>query len=461
VSEANVVTEVVAESLCCGCGVCAGVCSQGSLQMRFNSRGELAPALTGACSECALCLRVCPALEVGELPSPEKLFGVTPGARRDPHLGQYIECLVGYSPRHRHKGASGGMATWTLEELLRQGRVDAAVCVGRSERKDRFFETVIVSSESDLLSCSSSKYYPVEFSSVLTGILSKEGRYAIVALPCAATAIRKAQRAVAALRDRIRYVFGLACGHGVSRQFTDFLLAVTGLEEASVENVDFRHADRSRDATNFAFRGQRTTGKWSRPLFFDGLYGRLWAGRFFVPRACDFCDDLFAPLTDATFMDAWLPHYAHDARGTSIVVARHPEVAELLRNASQTGACDLHPIRIEHVRQSQSAALAYKTAFLPLRVARAERDGRRIPRSFPRAPLPGGFRERLAKIKHAFRDRACRWTFDCTGRARHFWVSVLTAYLRGQWLCRTARHRARSLRNRARGAKPRQARDKR
>ncbi len=450
-SEPNVVREVVTKSLCCGCGVCAGVCPENAIEMRFNAHGEVVPALTGDCVECQFCLKVCPALEVGEPVSPDELSGFASAIQEDPDVGRSIESYVGYSHRHRRKAASGGMATLTLEQLFVQDKIDAAVCVGPSEREDRLFDAVIVPTESRLLSCSSSRYYPVEFSSALSHILENEGRYAVVALPCAVTAIRKAQRAVPILRERIRYVLGLVCGHGVSKRFTNFLLAVAGLDETSVTSVDFRYAGRSRNATNFAFRAQKARREWSRPLFFEGLYGRLWGGRFFVPRACDFCNDLFAPLSDATFMDAWLPEHTGDSRGTSIVVVRHPEIAELLQQGKRTGACDLRPIDIELVRQSQSGPLAYKTVYLPLRVSRAERDGQRIPRSFPRAPLRNGLRERLARIKHTARELVCQRAFDRRGQARHLWVSILTAHLRAQCAWWAARRRVRGLHHRARG----------
>jgi coenzyme F420-reducing hydrogenase beta subunit len=445
-SEPNVVQEVVATSLCCGCGVCAGVCPEGALNMRFSSRGELVPVLVGVCNQCGLCRKVCPALDAGEPLSPSELFGAA--AREAPHIGRFVEAVVGYSLRHRQKGASGGMATWTIEELLRQEKIDAAVCVGRSGKNDRLFEPVIVRSSSDLVTCASSRYYPVEFSSALSHIIETEGRYAIVALPCVVTAIRKAQRALPVLRKRIPFVLALACGHGVNKHFADFLLAVVGLDEKTARNVDFRYAVRSRVASNFAFRAQRVSGERSRPVFFDGLYGRLWAGRFFVPRACDFCDDLFAPFGDATFMDAWLPEYDRDPRGTSVVVARHPELAELLREAIDAGTCSLRAIDPERIRRSQSAALAYKTVFLPVRVARARRDGLKIPRSIPCGPIPVGTHENLAKIKHAARDRLWRWTFDPGGQPRAFWVSVLTAFLRGQGLWRAGRHALEVIRQR-------------
>jgi len=452
-TESNVVREVAAKSLCCGCGVCAGVCPAGALDMRFNPLGELMPTLRGNCAECQLCLKVCPALEVGEPLSPEELFGAAPGGSR-PHIGDFTAVFVGYSDRHREKAASGGMATWTLQELFTEGKIDAAVCVAPSQKEDRFFEPVIVSSASDLRRCYSSKYYPVEFSATLAHIMANEGRYAVIALPCAVTAIRKAQRALPLLRERIRYVFALACGHGVSKHFTNFLLAVVGLDERSARDIDFRYSGGSLKASNFAFRARDTNGRWSRPLFMSGLYGRLWGGRFFLARACEFCEDLFSPLADATFMDAWLPEYAADPGGASIVVVRQPELAKTLEEGQDEGNCRLRPMAIEDVLRSQSSALSYRTVVVPLRVARAERDGLRIPRSFERIPVPGGIRETLVKLKHGAHRQLYKGTFDEKGGTRPFWVSVLTAYLRGQSLLYAARRLAHRIGERIRELKP-------
>ena len=57
----NVCDATVSNELCCGCGVCAGICPEGALKIEWNKYGEYVPIeQAGKCIECDLCLQVCP-----------------------------------------------------------------------------------------------------------------------------------------------------------------------------------------------------------------------------------------------------------------------------------------------------------------------------------------------------------------------------------------------------------------
>lgn len=45
-----------------------------------------------------------------------------------PETGYYLDSYVGYSNEFRQSSASGGMATWLLTRLLKEGIVDYVVC---------------------------------------------------------------------------------------------------------------------------------------------------------------------------------------------------------------------------------------------------------------------------------------------------------------------------------------------
>ena len=51
---------VLKHDYCCGCGVCAGVCPNRAIEMRFNEYGGYRPYLIGKCTNCEFCSNVCP-----------------------------------------------------------------------------------------------------------------------------------------------------------------------------------------------------------------------------------------------------------------------------------------------------------------------------------------------------------------------------------------------------------------
>lgn len=362
----TVVENVVEKGWCVGCGMCAAVCPKRRLGIRWNERGEHNPVTVenaGKCGQtCDVCFSVCPAhgrtkneTEIGR-----ELYGDVEGIQYRAETGYYLASYIGYSnvSGHRPNGASGGMATWTLETLLTSGEVDAVIAVGRTTNPDRFFEFRICTTPEDVRQCSRSAYYPVETSQVIRHVLENDGRYAIIGLPCVCKAIRLAQDHFPKLKQRIRYVLGLTCGHTCSRYFAEYLAALGGADPHDLREVIFRiKNDPAQPISNLAmyFRsGQDQTAKTGTIRWDDGFGFAFVNGYFQVP-GCFFCDDVFAECADATFMDAWLPEYAQQPEGMSIALVRSPEIARRFALAPSESA-RLDPISIEGVVDSQKGA---------------------------------------------------------------------------------------------------------
>lgn len=384
----NVCTEIVAKNLCIGCGLCAGICPTKTLEIRFNESGEyVARDTKGRCSDgCEHCLTVCPFS--GQLQNEdtlgEMLFGKIQGTKHRLETGYYLESFVGYSKVHGHRenGASGGLATWMLETLLKENIVDHVACVSATDDPERLFKFVICNTPEDVRSCSRSCYYPVEMSKVIQHILSHERRYAIIGLPCACKAIRLGMQLSPKLQRRVKLVLGLVCGQTKSKFFAEYVCALGGGDPYSLNGITFRIKDSNHPASDYGLKWvcrDRTNRAYGGVVFWTEGMNRIWLDRYFTPNACNFCDDVFVELADVCFMDAWLPGYSKDPNGHSIVIVRNKKLADVFSRAVDNGAIQRTYINITEVIRSQQGVLDAKRGGLLERRHLAENEGQAVP----------------------------------------------------------------------------------
>ena len=364
----NVLHNVVNMGWCVGCGMCAAVCPKGRLEIRWNERGGYNPVESEGYVECNknchLCYQVCPAhgYTKNETEIGTSLYGNIPDIHFRKETGYYLDSYVGYSKDHRPAGASGGMASWTLETLLTSGEVDAVAAVSRTANPDKLFEFKICHSVEDIRACGRSAYYPVEISQVIQYVLQNEGRYAIICLPCVCKAVRLAQEKLPKLKRRITHVLGLTCGHQCSKFFAEYICALGGGDPHELREIIFRTKDLSQPASNpgITFRsGKGDTEVHKQVLWKDGVGSAYTNGYFQIP-GCFYCDDVFAECADITFMDAWLSEYVKDPEGTSLVVVRGNQLKKMLQEATQRGCLSCQLLPIKKIIQSQRGVLERK-----------------------------------------------------------------------------------------------------
>lgn len=444
---------MVSNNLCIGCGLCAGICPRNNLRVEFNEFGELIAARQGTecLPSCGLCMSVCPFADgnADETVLAHKLFSQDAGIKYVPEAGYYCSAFVGYSAvdGHREKGASGGLATWFLEALLREGQVDFVACVERATDSERLYRFNVFSSPEDIRRCSGSCYYPVEISDVVRHILNHDARYAVIGLPCVCKALRLAAHVSPKIGKRLRYVLGLVCGQTKSRFFSEYVCALGGGDPNSLNRLAFRVKNPGRSASDFGMEyscGRREDYRTGIVHWSEGI-APVWTNRYFTPNACDFCDDAFAEAADISFMDAWLPEFACDWQGRSIVLVRKRDMCSLLRDFSDRGDLALEQIGIDRVIESQSGVLFSKRAEIAVRIKSAEEFGRVVPakrRSLFTSKLSLA-ETRTVEIKTAISQRS-RTDWVLTGKS----PLVLAQRLRNETLrldwwagCRRFRHR--------------------
>lgn len=375
----NVCTNVVPKDLCIGCGVCAGVCPTGTLEMRWSDQGLRIPIDHGQCSpKCTRCLQVCPFVDSGKTEDEiaEALYGHLPGVGHRSESGYYISTYWGYSTGDtRTNGASGGLATWFLQNALRKGIVDRVVCVRATDDPDHRFAFEVFTSPQEVGKCGKSAYYPVDVQPVIQHILRNEGRYAIIGLPCLIKSLRLAQERVPLLKRRIVLVAGLVCGQTKSKFFSEYLLSTMGLDPRAVTKMDFRAKRPNQPASNFEARAYARGGHQGAHVWTDGVYGRTWHTGEFTPLPCTLCDDVFAETADVVFMDAWLPEFIKDSQGTNLVIARSRLAGRHIEEGISSGEIVAQPVDIARVVASQAAVVTHKRGRLANRLWLAQRKG--------------------------------------------------------------------------------------
>ncbi len=382
----NVVQTIVASDLCIGCGVCAGLCPDGVLSMKFNQYGEYNPVLEKECEKkCGLCLKVCPFSNgnPNEDDIGQELYGHIDGIHHRTETGYYLETYVGYSHEHRLSSASGGMATWLLESLISQGLVDHVVCVTSTGNPEKLFQFTILSDISSIRAGSGSVYYPVELSGVLKYIIENPGKYAITGLPCFIKAIRLTQNKNQILRERIQFTIGITCGQMKSKSFTEYVSLLAGVKD-EIKYVRYRGKNENQPATNYFFSFKDAQGD-EKDFFWNQGISEAWVNRWFTPNACNYCDDVFAECADITFMDAWLQEYSKDFKGTNLIIVRSSIIQNFIRGID-TDTVRIQPFPIEGIIQSQLGIIQFKKTTIGCRLAISKMNGLNIPskRSSPK-----------------------------------------------------------------------------
>lgn len=277
-------------------------------------------------------------------------------------------------------GSSGGIGTHVLAALLNRRVVDRVVCVGPSS--DALPKYHVVSDPKELKKFSTSFYYPTTLIDVLRRIREHPGRYAITGVPCFHKAIRLLRAYDPILDQRIIFQLGLVCGQMKSAHYAEYLARRAGMRPgAMLLSLNFRDKTCSDRADHYSFVAtwKNHSGAIERGSIPANSLGFNWAMSYFKPKACDYCDDVYAECADLAAMDAWIPCHLGDPRGTSLVIARSKLAADLLHTESAARGLALTGCGTGDLLLSQESALRHRRVGLRFRLALLKRLGFWVP----------------------------------------------------------------------------------
>ena len=375
---------VLNSELCVGCGICAGL-TPSALQMTVTPRGEYRPRLREGhdwTEVPASVQAVCPFSGTG--PDEDALgkdeFGGRPGMNHSPQLGYYLQTEAAWvtDDAKRIASSAGGLGTWIVHHLLKNGIVDGVFCVTESTTNHALFEYRLVRDPEELATSRKSKYYPVEMSRILEVLAHTEGRFAVVALPCFTKGLRLAMRAGLVPKEKIHCIIGLFCGHLKTRQFAHYLIRSCGLHEKDTVAVDFRKKVLDDRASEYAFEARACTSDGtieSRQIRMRDVALGNWGLNGFMLKACECCDDVVAELADLSLGDAWLPEFVKDGRGTNLIVTRRADLAAIIAQGVASGELAVRPVSAAAVIASQDGGFRQRRQGLAYRLHLAAQKG--------------------------------------------------------------------------------------
>ena len=350
----NNIATVVSGGLCTQCGGCAGCCPFHAIGFRQHPKKGLLPVVDETrCTCCGICLQVCPGPSVDIPGFQRSMFGREP---RDVYFGNTIRLLAGYTTDNaiRYNGASGGVVTAMLVELLKRGEIHGALVVTMNPVRPLEPRVFIARTVEEIVSAQQSKYLPVPMNQGLQEILRSRGeRFAVVGLPCHFQNLAMAKRVFPILKEKIVLGIGLFCGYNPTLSSTRFLIRRAGVKNvSSVREIRYRDGD-----WPCGFRVITDDGQ-DHFLFPTSHF--VFAHWVFERHRCAMCNDQLCEFSDLSVGDEWKPVPREDKLGWSYIITRTPVGDRWVSRLAREGVLHVEPTTRAEIYSGNYATLIFK-----------------------------------------------------------------------------------------------------
>lgn len=377
----SMIKSVVDNDMCIGCGLCAVQCKTGAIQMKMNQFGFYTANVSDNCACHDDCIKVCPFNpKPDEKVKTEDQIAAIFLTQADKHhrkIGRYINTYAGYSVENRLTSSSGGIATYTLSELMRRGVVQHVISVKPSLGASSHYEYAISSSIDELRNAAKTKYYPVTLADALARLKALDGKVAIVGVACFIKAIRLAQIQDPGFNEKIGFLIGIICGGVKSAFFAEYLASKAGVSTNNFIQPEFRIKDHNSTAADYSYGC--VDGNKKQHTIKMRMVGDMWGTGLFKANACDYCDDVTTELADLSLGDAWLEPYVQDGLGHNVLVTRTPLAQDIIMNGMGTGELVIEELAESCFLASQQGSYNHRHDGLAYRIKHGKTDSRAIP----------------------------------------------------------------------------------
>jgi coenzyme F420 hydrogenase subunit beta len=374
---------IIEEDLCHRCGSCVGICPTGVLALDADEYPRVQNL--AACTDCDLCVKVCPGDEFQHDSLAQQLFGYIPD-HEDTH-GHFEASYLSYATDTslRKAATSGGVVSALLIYLLEQKIIDGALVVGSDDDQKWKGKPFIARSREDVLLSLKSKYAISPTNVGYQEIREIPGKYAVVGLPCQIHGFHNAARLDRRLKERVILTVGLFCHAAVEHEPMQIIWE--GLGETR------------KDVTRFISRIGKHLGTphvelkdgTLRPVYYPNATGYRPSSmeiinfmyKLYSPARCLTCYDGSAEFADIAVGDPWLPAPNPDINyreGYSFLLARTTRGMATLRSAKRAGVIELQKLD-PAVAKTSNALMTQEKRGRAFRIIETHRrQGKAVPR---------------------------------------------------------------------------------
>lgn len=299
---------IIDGGLCHRCGSCIGICPTKVI----NQDNEGFPSIENlsACTDCDLCVKVCPGDEFNIQEFYKEKYGLEVDLT-DTH-GVFSEAILAFATENdlREKSTSGGLATAILLHLLDTKQIDGAVCITSDESVLWKGKPIIARTREQILGAVKSKYAISPTNQVFSEIKDLPGRYALVGLPCQIHGFLKAAQLDSRLKERVILTIGLFCHAAVEHQGYEIIWETLKNKDKLNKAVKFTsrigkhpgapHLTYENGSLYPVYFGDKTGYRPSSMEVINILY------RLYSPARCLTCFDASAEFADISIGDPWM-----------------------------------------------------------------------------------------------------------------------------------------------------------
>ena len=328
------------QNLCCGCGVCIGVCPKQCIGWKRNDNGMYRPIINqDLCVACGVCSKVCPGLG----------HQYKENLDRDAVRGDVLCAYNAWSidSQIRHVSASGGVISSMVKQLLEDGSYDVAFLVDSYDYHHQLVTIpVTVDDVQNIVSSPypKSRYLPVSHeNAVMYAKCNRDKRVIIVGTSCAIRGFLAVVKQLHLKRENY-LLLGLFCDSIFSYNVIDYFQQPAFCGEKKLEKLHFKNKESGGWPGNMKF------------FFSDGSTGyqdkfeRAKMKDYFMPERCLYCIDKLNVCADISFGDNYTKQDSSPLGSNSVIIRTELGLSIWSKVVSRLKYCE---IAIEKIMEEQ------------------------------------------------------------------------------------------------------------